>query len=615
MSDTRQHPILKYLRRVLGTAADGGVPDAELLRRFLSQRDEAAFELLLWRHAAMVLHVCRRLLRDTDAIEDAFQATFLVFVRKAGSIRRSESLGGWLYRVAYRIALKARQQSAKRESVEHRDSPIDLPDASTEDAATRELRRIVCEEVDRLPARYRTPIVACFFEGKTHEEAARQLGWPRGTVASRLARGRELLRRRLVRRGIALTTTALATALVATRSPAALTGLIRASVQTMKLVTAGSPQVAAVPPSVAVLAEGGLQVMFWTRVKIVMVVLLLAGLSGGGTAFWAAASGVAEPTFRAGAEATPAGDKAAQRMDADNVLGLPKPRDARRPGALVLHGGGRITDATFDRFVALAGGKEARIVLVPSAGYRPSDYDSEEQFRAVMRRRFSSWVRLGSAGLVAHFQFLYTDDPTDADKETFVRPLATATGVWFSGGYQTRLNYRFVGRFPQQTKFQTALRGVLERGGVVGGTSAGMAALPEIMTLMQDQRRAAGPLSAVPAHGFGLLTGAIVEQHFDGRNGRLERFTELLRDSPRLDKLSGRGGAGVKMLGLGVEEGTALVVREDRLDVLGEGDAHMFLKSPDDFTIVWHTLPSGNKAVLKRDRGGKVLLLRQESTH
>ncbi|MGH7225231.1 MAG: RNA polymerase sigma factor, partial [Gemmataceae bacterium] len=97
MSDTRQHPILSYLHRLLGTTADAGVSDAELLRRFVSQRDEAAFELLLWRHAAMVLHVCRRLLRDTDAVEDAFQATFLVFVRKAGSISRRESLGGWLY--------------------------------------------------------------------------------------------------------------------------------------------------------------------------------------------------------------------------------------------------------------------------------------------------------------------------------------------------------------------------------------------------------------------------------------------------------------------------------------------------------------------------------------
>jgi cyanophycinase len=158
------------------------------------------------------------------------------------------------------------------------------------------------------------------------------------------------------------------------------------------------------------------------------------------------------------------------------------------------------------------------------------------------------------------------------------------------------LNYRFVGSFPRQTKFQTALRGVLERGGVVGGTSAGMAALPEIMTLTQDRRRAQGPLSAVAAHGFGLLTGAIVEQHFDGRNGRLERFTSLLRDDRQLDKLSGRTGAGAKMLGLAVEEGTGLIVREDRLEVVGSGDAHVFIKSSVDTAIVWHALRPGSKA-------------------
>jgi RNA polymerase sigma factor (sigma-70 family) len=321
MSDTPHHPILNYLRRILGTAADGGIPDAELLRRYVSHRDEAAFELLLWRHAAMVLHVCRRLLREPNAIEDAFQATFLVFVRKAASISRRESLGGWLYRVAYRIALKARQQSTKREAVEHRDSSIDLPDTSTEDVATREVGRIVCEEVERLPARYRTAIVACFFEGKTHEEAAQHLGWPRGTVASRLARGRELMRLRLLRRGIALTATALATVLVASPSSAALTGLIRTTIQTMKLVTAGSPLVAALPPSVATLAEGVLQAMYWTRMKIVMVVLLLAGLGGGGTAFWASPPKAAATPEKSAppAQADRGGDKERQSDVADKI--------------------------------------------------------------------------------------------------------------------------------------------------------------------------------------------------------------------------------------------------------------------------------------------------------
>lgn len=299
----------------------------------------------------------------------------------------------------------------------------------------------------------------------------------------------------------------------------------------------------------------------------------------------------------------------------DNILGLPKSQNAQRPCAVVLHGGASFTDDAFERFIALAGSRQARIVLIPSAGYRVRNYDTEQQFLALLRRRFSSWVRLASTGHIKSFQFLYTDDPNAADDEAFIRPLTTATAVWFSGGDQTRLNYLFVGRFPQQTKFQAALRGVLERGGVVGGTSAGMAVLPQIMTLTQDQRRTAGPLSAVAAHGLGLLTGAIVEQHFDGRNGRLERFTDLLRDSQRLDRLTGHAGAGAKMLGLAVEEGTALVVQEDRLEVLGKGDAHVFLKSPSDYTMVWHTLRSGSKAMLQRDRRGEVSLTRKTPPH
>jgi cyanophycinase len=276
----------------------------------------------------------------------------------------------------------------------------------------------------------------------------------------------------------------------------------------------------------------------------------------------------------------------------------------------VLHGGGRISDEAFDRFVALAGGPKAHIVLVPSAGYRPTDYGKDE-FVAALRYRFNSWVRLAATGRAASFDFLYTDDPDDADREEFVRPLATATGVWFCGGDQSRLEYRYVGRYPRLTRFQSALRAVLERGGVVGGTSAGMAALPEIMTRTQERPGDGGPVSVVAGHGLGLLTGAVVEQHFGSRSGRLERFTGLLRDSVRLDRLAERAGAGARMLGLAADESTALVVKGDRLEVVGRGDAHVFLKAANGATLIWHTLHSGDKAELKRDRGGEVTLARE----
>ena len=145
-------------------------------------------------------------------------------------------------------------------------------------------------------------------------------------------------------------------------------------------------------------------------------------------------------------------------VGADNPIGLPVAAASGHPGAVVLHGGGELSDDVFERFITLAGGKEARIILVPSAGYRHSDYENEQQFLRVMHERFSGWVRLASTGHIRSFAFLYTDDPTDADAAAFVRPLETATGVWFCGGLQPRLNYRFVGEFPEKTRFQLAAR-------------------------------------------------------------------------------------------------------------------------------------------------------------
>ncbi|HEY7310342.1 MAG TPA: sigma-70 family RNA polymerase sigma factor [Gemmataceae bacterium] len=286
MPDTRQHPILNYLRQVLGSPAGGGVSDADLLHRFVNERDEAAFELLMWRHAAMVLHVCAQVLSNRETAEDAFQATFLVFVRKAGSISRREALGSWLYRVAYRTALKARTRDKRRPSP---GPELDLLEAPPDgdDAGQRELRRMICEEVNRLPAKYRAPIVACFFEGKTHEEAANQLGWPRGTVAGRLARARELLHRRLTRRGVTLSAAALISALTVRSTQAALTGLVEATIQITKGFAAGQPASALASPRVAALTEGVLQAMNGIRLKSVVAVLLLVCVGGAGATLWA----------------------------------------------------------------------------------------------------------------------------------------------------------------------------------------------------------------------------------------------------------------------------------------------------------------------------------------
>jgi RNA polymerase sigma factor (sigma-70 family) len=184
--------MLEHLRRAVLPAADG-VPDGRLLDEFRAKRDEAAFTALLRRHGPMVLGVCRRVLRQQQDAEDAFQATFVVLARKAALIR-TQAVGNWLYGVAYRTALKAKTMSAKRRLKERQAGLRPRPDT---DENWQELLPLLDRELSRLPERYRAPVVLCELEGKSRKEAAEQLGLPEGTLSSRLARGRALLARRL----------------------------------------------------------------------------------------------------------------------------------------------------------------------------------------------------------------------------------------------------------------------------------------------------------------------------------------------------------------------------------------------------------------------------------
>ena len=307
-------------------------------------------------------------------------------------------------------------------------------------------------------------------------------------------------------------------------------------------------------------------------------------------------------------------DEDGLRREPFNLIGLPTAFDFERPGSVLLHGGGEITDDVFEKFCSLAGGPEARIVFVPSAGYRLEDFSSEEEMLDLLRSRYGDWAHLEEEGLVESFRFLYTDNPEDADDDDFIEPLLNATGVWFSGGAQVQLNKRFVGEEHRQTRFQQALRGIIERGGVVGGTSAGMAAMPEIMTLFDEDRESAiQPVKAVAARGLGLFHGAIVEQHFNGITGRFERFTKLLRNNEELNKMNGRENAAFKMVGLAVDEDTALLIQGDHITSLGSGSSHVFIKSHSGRSIVWHTLNCGDSAELSEDPVTKATLLKVEN--
>jgi polysaccharide export outer membrane protein len=177
--------------------------DERLLADFLTHRDESAFEVLIRRYGPMVFRVCRDVLGDYEHAEDAFQATFLVLVRKAGSIRQGAALGRWLYEVALRISRRERRRLAKLRSQERQALAMDAAAPPDFDPADGELKPILHEEIGRLPSKIREAIVLCYLQGLTVDDAARRIGCPVGTLKSRLGKGREMLRSRLTRRGLA----------------------------------------------------------------------------------------------------------------------------------------------------------------------------------------------------------------------------------------------------------------------------------------------------------------------------------------------------------------------------------------------------------------------------
>jgi RNA polymerase sigma factor (sigma-70 family) len=277
MTNNDRTTLTRYLRRTLRLPEAGGLADAQLLERFVADRDEAAFEVLVWRHGPKVLGVCRRMLHHDQDAEDAFQATFIILVRKARSIAKGQSLSSWLHRVAYRVALRARMLTQQRTA---RQKPLSECQAAQggQDAVWSDLRPVLDEEVDRLPAKYRAPFVLCYFDGKTNEQAARELGCPKGTILSRLAWARHRLRMRLTSRGLALTCGLVGTAAGPDVAEAAVPAmLVGSTVRTALLIAAGQTTAIA-SRQVAILTQGVLHAMLWTKVKAGLSWVMLVGV-------------------------------------------------------------------------------------------------------------------------------------------------------------------------------------------------------------------------------------------------------------------------------------------------------------------------------------------------
>jgi RNA polymerase sigma factor (sigma-70 family) len=277
--------------------------DRQLLQRFRLNRDEAAFAALLERHGSMVLGVCRRVLGCPQTSDDAFQATFLVLFRRAGSLAWRESLGSWLHEVAYRVALKARVSQQRRHDRERLAARMNLEHHYLEHDRS-ELQQVVDAEVASLPEKYRQPIVLCYLEGRTHEEAAAELGWPIGTVKGRLARGRELLRKRLVRRGFASGTATLASIAGQGVVKAEVSAALAQTTQELAKVFLTGQLSAGASAPVLSLAEGMVRTMALRKMQHAIVSVVVLVVLGGGVglmsrSLWAVQGGEPGDSSRA----------------------------------------------------------------------------------------------------------------------------------------------------------------------------------------------------------------------------------------------------------------------------------------------------------------------------
>ncbi|HEY7315336.1 MAG TPA: sigma-70 family RNA polymerase sigma factor [Gemmataceae bacterium] len=400
MAPTTAQLIRRHLHQ-LTTRNDSSLPDHELVRLFVLTRDERAFAALVDRHAAMVLGLCRSILHNGHDAEDIFQAAFLVLARKAASLRKGESVGSFLYAVAYRLARKARVRDGKRRQRERQAAPREA--VPMDDVTWGELRGILHDEVSKLPEKWRAAVVLCYWEGRTHEQAAQQLGCARTTVKDRLARARELLRTRLARRGLALPAAWFAVSLAGGTSSAAVpTELVQATVRGAVQFSTGGLPAEIVSAQAVTCARSTLQTMFLGKLKLGVLLALLLGVISGGAGWAVLQKPPAEAPF---AQTKPPLKSAEQPLHAKQVearrdsQGDPLPPGALlrlgtirfRPGGQVqslafLPGGKAIVSTGFKGiyFWDAATGKELRRIKLSSEGVGPFTLSSDGKILAAL---------------------------------------------------------------------------------------------------------------------------------------------------------------------------------------------------------------------------------------
>ncbi len=321
--------VIQHLRGVVLVRNGAGRTDGELLESFISGRDEAAFEALVRRHGPMVMGVCQRVIGNAHDAEDAFQATFLVLVRKAAAVVPRQAVGNWLYGVAYRTGLEARAKNIRRQAREKQVTDMPHPQVPPE-GVCQELQALLDQELSRLPDKYRVPVILCELEGRTRQEVARQLGLPAGTLSSRLATARKLLAKRLAGRGLALSGGVLAAVLSQNAASAAVPApLVVSTVQAAAQLAAGKTAAGLVSAKVAALTEGVLKAMFLTKLKMAAALVLVIGLLAVG-------SGLLGHRALAGTAADPAEAALDKPPTPTNLAALQRPKKEQpRDGTLV----------------------------------------------------------------------------------------------------------------------------------------------------------------------------------------------------------------------------------------------------------------------------------------
>ncbi len=345
--------VLRSIETLFGVGSVTGMSDGQLLEQFLARRDESAetaFASLVARHGPMVWNVCQGVLSDSHAAEDAFQATFLILVRKAGSIRRRETLAPWLYGVARRVAVRAKQSGDRRGVSWGR--MAEMKASSMPDQTRQEELEALHQELDRLPARYRAVLVLCHLEGRTHAEAARLLNCPAATVSIRVSRARERLRDRLARRGLALATFAGMSLGSETAWSAPPSGLAELTIRAALSLAAGNSATAgAVPAAVLHLTEGVLRTMSVHKIAITAASLLVVGLIPAGIGLFAmnefggAKPGIAADPREPAQEQPKTGQAAAALSPEEEAKAREKSTDNLKQITLAMHNFYSLTNA------------------------------------------------------------------------------------------------------------------------------------------------------------------------------------------------------------------------------------------------------------------------------